>query len=51
MRVGAEAVNSKRGMNETAISTTALDSINAEIRDELTAFIRDPRWLSRARQC
>jgi regulator of protease activity HflC (stomatin/prohibitin superfamily) len=31
----------KRGMNETAISTTALDSIDAEIRDQLTAFIRD----------
>lgn len=29
----------KRGMNETAISTTALDEIDAEIRDVLTAFI------------
>ena len=31
----------KRGMNETAISTTALDAIDAEIRDALTAFIKD----------
>ena len=31
----------KRGMNETAISTTALDLIDAEIRDQLIAFIRD----------
>jgi regulator of protease activity HflC (stomatin/prohibitin superfamily) len=31
----------KRGMNETAISTTALDAIDAEIRDELVAFIKD----------
>ncbi|GAC1677979.1 MAG: hypothetical protein NVS9B2_29120 [Steroidobacteraceae bacterium] len=30
----------KRGMNETAISTSALDAIDAEIRDTLTAFIR-----------
>jgi regulator of protease activity HflC (stomatin/prohibitin superfamily) len=30
----------KRGMNETAISTTALDTIDAEIRDELIAFMR-----------
>lgn len=30
----------KRGMNETAISTTALDAIDAEIRDELVAFIQ-----------
>jgi regulator of protease activity HflC (stomatin/prohibitin superfamily) len=29
----------KRGMNETAISTTALDAIDAEIRDVLTSFI------------
>lgn len=29
----------KRGMNETAISTVALDAIDAEIRDGLTAFI------------
>src|SRR5258706_15254051 len=29
----------KRGMNETAISTTALDAIDAEIRDQLVAFI------------
>jgi SPFH domain / Band 7 family len=28
-----------RGMNETAISTSALDAIDAEIRDALTAFI------------
>jgi regulator of protease activity HflC (stomatin/prohibitin superfamily) len=31
----------KHGMNETAISTTALDAIDAEIRDDLTAFIKD----------
>jgi len=31
----------KHGMNETAISTTALDSIDAEIRDALLAFIKD----------
>jgi regulator of protease activity HflC (stomatin/prohibitin superfamily) len=31
----------KRGMNETAISTTALDAIDAEIRDSLIAFIKD----------
>ena len=31
----------KRGMNETAISTTALDAIDAEIRDALEAFIKD----------
>jgi regulator of protease activity HflC (stomatin/prohibitin superfamily) len=31
----------KRGMNETAISTTALDTIDAEIRDQLIAFIKD----------
>lgn len=29
----------KRGMNETAISTSALDAIDAEIRDQLVAFI------------
>lgn len=29
----------RRGMNETAISTTALDAIDGEIRDALTAFI------------
>lgn len=29
----------KHGMNETAISTVALDAIDAEIRDGLTAFI------------
>jgi hypothetical protein len=29
----------KRGMNETAISTTALDAIDAEIHDALIAFI------------
>ena len=29
----------KRGMNETAISTTALDAIDAEIHDQLVAFI------------
>jgi len=31
----------KRGMNETAISTTALDAIDAEIRDSLIAFIKE----------
>ena len=31
----------KRGMNETAISTTALDAIDAEIREALVRFIRD----------
>jgi regulator of protease activity HflC (stomatin/prohibitin superfamily) len=31
----------KRGMNETAISTTALDEIDAEIRDALLAFIKE----------
>jgi hypothetical protein len=31
----------KRGMNETAISTTALDAIDAEIHDQLVAFIQD----------
>ncbi len=30
----------KRGMNETAISTTALDQIDAEIHDQLIAFIQ-----------
>ena len=30
----------KRGMNETAISTTALDEIDAEIRENLSAFIK-----------
>jgi hypothetical protein len=30
----------KRGMNETAISTTALDAIDAEIRDALLALIK-----------
>jgi regulator of protease activity HflC (stomatin/prohibitin superfamily) len=33
----------KRGMNETAISTTALDAIDAEIRDALLAFIKEKR--------
>lgn len=33
----------KRGMNETAISTTALDAIDSEIRDSLEAFIKDKR--------
>lgn len=33
----------KRGMNETAISTTALDAIDNEIRDELVAFIREKK--------
>jgi SPFH domain / Band 7 family len=31
----------KRGMNETAISTTAIDAIDAEIREGLSSFIRD----------
>jgi len=31
----------KRGMNETALSTTALDVIDAEIRDTLTSFIKE----------
>lgn len=31
----------KRGMNETAISTTALDSIDSEIKDSLLKFIVD----------
>jgi regulator of protease activity HflC (stomatin/prohibitin superfamily) len=31
----------KRGMNETAISTTALDAIDSEIHDALAAFIKD----------
>jgi regulator of protease activity HflC (stomatin/prohibitin superfamily) len=31
----------KRGMNETAISTTALDAIDAEIREALVGFIKD----------
>lgn len=30
----------KRGMNETAISTTALDEIDAEIRDDMIAFFK-----------
>lgn len=30
----------QRGMNETAISTTALDAIDAEIRDNLNSFIQ-----------
>ena len=30
-----------RGMNETAISTTALNEIDAEIRDNLAAFIKE----------
>ena len=33
----------KRGMNETAISTTALDAIDAEIRDQLITFIADKK--------
>jgi hypothetical protein len=37
-----EAVR-KRGMNETAISTTARDAIDAEIRDQLVAFIKDKK--------
>jgi regulator of protease activity HflC (stomatin/prohibitin superfamily) len=31
----------KRGMNETAISTTALDAIDAEIHDTLAGFIKE----------
>ena len=31
----------KRGMNETAISTSALDAIDTEIHDALTVFIND----------
>jgi regulator of protease activity HflC (stomatin/prohibitin superfamily) len=31
----------KRGMNETAISTTALDDIDNEIHDQLIKFIKD----------
>src|SRR5438105_3596623 len=31
----------KRGMNETAISTTALDQIDSEIRDNLVGFFKD----------
>jgi len=31
----------RRGMNETAISTTALDDIDKEIHDELIKFIKD----------
>ncbi len=31
----------KRGMNETAISTTALDAIDAEIHDTLVDFIKE----------
>jgi regulator of protease activity HflC (stomatin/prohibitin superfamily) len=31
----------RRGMNETAISTTALDDIDKEIHDELNKFIKD----------
>jgi SPFH domain / Band 7 family len=31
----------KRGMNETAISTTALDAIDTEIRETLEAFIKE----------
>lgn len=30
----------RRGMNETAISTTALDEIDGEIQDQLVAFMR-----------
>jgi regulator of protease activity HflC (stomatin/prohibitin superfamily) len=33
----------KRGMNETAISTTALDAIDAEIRDTLISFLEAKR--------
>jgi len=33
----------KHGMNETAISTTALDDIDAEIRDALVAFIAEKK--------
>jgi len=31
----------KRGMNETAISTTALDEIDNEIRDQLRLFLKE----------
>lgn len=31
----------RRGMNETAISTTALDAIDEEIRDNLVGFIKE----------
>ena len=31
----------KRGINETAISTTALDDIDNEIRDQLRLFIKE----------
>src|SRR5260370_31797655 len=31
----------KHGMNETAISTSALDAIDAEIRDQIVAFIKE----------
>jgi regulator of protease activity HflC (stomatin/prohibitin superfamily) len=31
----------KRGMNETAISTTALEAIDGEIREDLMGFIKD----------
>jgi regulator of protease activity HflC (stomatin/prohibitin superfamily) len=33
----------KHGMNETAISTTALDDIDAEIQNALAAFIADKK--------
>lgn len=33
----------RRGMNETAISTTALDAIDGEIRDNLAKFIEDKK--------
>ncbi|HZO23064.1 MAG TPA: SPFH domain-containing protein [Steroidobacteraceae bacterium] len=33
----------KHGMNETAISTIALDAIDAEIRDDLRKFIEDKK--------
>src|SRR6516162_10341210 len=33
----------KHGMNETAISTTALDDIDAEIHDALVAFIAEKK--------
>jgi len=33
----------KRGMNETAISTTALDAIDEEIRDTLSKFIEEKK--------
>jgi regulator of protease activity HflC (stomatin/prohibitin superfamily) len=33
----------KRGMNETAISTTALDAIDAEIRENLSKFIDEKK--------